>query len=41
VGKPALKTDAANTGWMDSIVLGTAINKGYDDLKWYGSVMFW
>lgn len=41
VGKPVTPSDASNTGWMDSSVLGAALSKGYDDYKWYGGAMFW
>ena len=41
VGKPATPGDATNTGYVSPATLGTWISKAYDDLKWYGGVMFW
>lgn len=41
IGKPVNPSDASNTGWMESGVLGDALQKGYNDLKWYGGAMYW
>lgn len=41
VGKPVAPGDAMNTGWMDSSALGAATTQAYNELQWYGGVMFW
>jgi len=41
VGKPALQSDAYNTGYMDRNVLAAAVIRGFKEGKWFGGVMFW
>lgn len=41
VGKPVLKTDAMNTGWMDLSMLGDVFVKAYKEQNWCTGVMFW
>jgi hypothetical protein len=36
--KPASPTDATNTGYMDKVELGAAIERAYNQFGWYAGV---
>eukprot|EP00919_Chromeraceae_sp_WS-2016_P023289 GHVR01055359.1.p1 GENE.GHVR01055359.1~~GHVR01055359.1.p1 ORF type:complete len:166 (+),score=16.54 GHVR01055359.1:1497-1994(+) len=41
VGKPVTQANVMNTGLMDLDRLGEAVTRAYNELGWYGGVMFW
>ena len=41
VGKPVLRSDAANTGWMSASDLQSAIVKAKAELNWNAGIMTW
>lgn len=41
VGKPASMADVVNTGYVASQSLGQWTGQAYNELKWYGGIMYW
>jgi len=41
VGKPASRADVVNTGYVDSLSLGSWTSQAYSEFNWYGGIMFW
>jgi hypothetical protein len=38
--KPPSPTDATNTGYMDKVELGAAIERAYNQFGWYAGVTY-
>lgn len=41
IGKPALKQNSSNTGWMDVEDLANSVTRAYKEMRWYTGVMIW
>jgi len=41
VGKPILRSDASNTGWVNQTHLGQWSLKAFEELKWYAGIGHW